>query len=122
MLYVYVLQQVCSESRVEFILPNYPSSVIDPQGSDMGSGEVEDVYAPDCSKLVLSEPYHGSNYSVTFKRNSSISTLYRVITEMELSKLNDSTINFEYYGSISKGNELTMVVGMNLKALHMVSS
>lgn len=102
-------------------MPDYPSSIIDPQGSGMGSGEAEDVYALDCFKLVLSESYHGSNYSVTFKRKSSLNTLYRVITQMELAKLNDSTINFEYYHSIKKGNQLTMAVGMNLKALNMVS-
>ena len=112
---------MCSESRVEFILPDYPRTVIDPQGSGMGSGEADDVYATDCFKLVLNEPYHGSNYSVTFKSNASLNTLYHVITKMELTKLSDSTINFEYYYSINKSNKISMVVGMNIKALHIVS-
>ena len=102
-------------------MPDYPSSIIDPQGSGMGSGEAENVYALDCFKLVHSGPYNGSNYSVTFKSKSSLNILYRVVTKMELAKLSDSTINFEYYhSSIRKGNKLTMAVGMNLKALHMV--
>ena len=95
-------------------MPDYPSIVIDPQGS----GEAEDA---DCSKLVLNEPYHGSNYSVVFKRNSSTDNLYYVIAKMEVQKLSDDTLTFNYYYSIRKGNRLVMVAGMNNKALQMVS-
>ena len=40
---------------------------------------------------------------------------------MELAKLDDDTITFNYYHSIKKGKKITMVVGMNMKALFMVS-
>ena len=40
---------------------------------------------------------------------------------MELAKLSDDTITFNYYHSIKKGKKLTMVVEMNIMALHMVS-
>ena len=84
----------------------------------MGS---EDLHAAECFKLVLNEPYNGSNYSVTFKGNISLNTLYRVITKMELAKLSDNTLSFNYYHSIRKGKRMTMIVRMNIKALHMVS-
>ena len=107
---------MCSESRVEYILPDYPKTHIDPQ-----TFETKNVYVGDCSKLVLKEPYHGENYSVTFKRKTSLNTLYYVITKMELAKLDDNTLTFNYYHSIKKGKKIVMVVGMNIKALHMVS-
>ena len=91
--------------------------MIDPQGS----GEAEDVHTADCSKLVLNESYHGDNYSVTFKHGTSLNTLYYVITKMELAKLNDNTLTFNYYYSIKKGKKIIMVVGMNIEALNMVS-
>ena len=40
---------------------------------------------------------------------------------MELAKLSDDTITFNYYHSMKKGKKITMVVEMNIKALHMVS-
>ena len=107
---------MCSESRVEFIIPDYPVSGIDPQGS----GEAEDVYTADCSKLVLKEPYHGRNYSIIFKRKTSLNVLFDVITKMEQAKLDDDTLTFNYYYSIKKGKKITMVVEMNIKALQMV--
>jgi len=111
---------VCLESRVETIFPDYPKTHIDPHSSD----EIEDVhvYATDCFKLVLKEPYSGNNYSITFKPKTSLNTLYYVITKMELAKLNDSTITFNYYHSIRKGKKVIMIVGMNAKALHMVNT
>ena len=118
MLKVYDLLQVCLESRVEVILPDYPRITIAPQGSD----ETKDTYTTNCSKLVLKEPYHGSNYSVAFKPKSSPDTLYYVIAKLELQKLNDDTLTFHYYYSIKKGNKMVMVVEMNNKALQMVSS
>ena len=92
--------------------------MIDPQGS----GDVEDVYIAECSKLILNEPYHGNNFSVVFKRKTSLNTLYHVITKMELAKLSDDTVTFNFYYSIKKGTQIIMVVGMNNKALKMVSS
>ena len=99
-------------------MPDYPRIIIDPQGS----GEAEVVYIADCSKLVLKEPYYGSNYSIVFKHKTSLNTLYHVIAKMELAKLNDDTLTFNYYYSIKKGNQIIMVAGMNNKALQMVSS
>lgn len=109
---------MCSESRVEFIVPYYPESIIDPQDSH----EDEDIYVAQCSKLVLKESYNGNNYSVVFKRKTSLNHLYHVITKMELTKLSDKTLTFNYYYSIRKGNKIIMVAGMNIKALNMVSS
>ena len=107
---------MCLENRVAFILPDYdPQSVIDLQGS--GSGKAENVYA-GCSKLTLEEPYNGNTYAVTLKQKNH---LYHVITKMELAELSDNTLTFDYYYSIRKGNQLTMVVKMNTKALNMVS-
>ena len=98
-------------------MPDYPKSMIDPQSS----GEDEGVHIADCSKLILKEPYHGNNYSVTFKHKTSLNTLYHVISKMELAKLGDNTLNFNYHYSMKKGNQIIMVVGMNTKALQMVS-
>ena len=103
---------------MEFILPNYPKVTIDPQGSD----ENEHAYSASCSKLVLKEPYHGNNFSVVFKRKASPDTLYHVIATMELQKLSDDTVTFIFYYSITKRNQTVLVVGMNNKALQMVSS
>ena len=99
-------------------MPDYPGITIDPQGS----GEAEDVNIADCSKLVLIEPYHSSNYSVAFKHKASLNTLYYIIAKMELAKLSDETLTFNYYYSIKKGNQIIMVAGMSNKALQMVSS
>jgi len=106
---------------VEFIFPDYPKTHVDPT---QGSGETEDVhvYTTECFKLVLKEPYSGNNYSVTFKPKTSLNTLYYVITKMELAKQNDSTITFNHYYSIRKGNRIIMTVGMNVKAVEMVSN
>ena len=92
--------------------------MIDPQSSS----DAEDVYIAECSKLVLNEPYHGNNYSIVFKRKTSLNYLYHVITKMELAKLSNDTVTFNFYYSIKKGNQIIMVVGMNNKALQMVSS
>ena len=109
------VQQACLESRVEFIIPDYSISGIDPQGS----GEAEDVFTADCSKLVLKEPYHGNNYSIVFKPKTSLNVLFDVIIKMEHAKLDDSTLTFNYRYSIKKGKK-SMVVEMNIKALQMV--
>ena len=109
---------MCSESGVEFIWPDYPRGIIDPPDVD----EPKDVYIAGCSKLVLKELYNGSNYSIILKHNTSLNTLYHVITKMELAKLNDSTITFNYYYySVKKGNRVVMVAEMNGKGLHLVS-
>ena len=108
---------MCSESRVEFILPDYPRSIIDPPDLE----KPKDVYIAGCSKLVLKQPYHGTNYSIIFKHKTSLNTLYHVITKMELTKLSDNTITFNYYYSVKKGNKIIMVAEMNDKGLHMVS-
>ena len=97
-------------------MPYYPRSHVDPPDLN----KPKNVHTADCFKLVLKQPYHGSNYSVVFKRKTSLNTLYYVITKMELAKLNDSNITFNYYYSIKKGNKIIMAVEMNIKALHMV--
>ena len=113
---MHILQQVCSESRVEFIMPYYPTSGVDPQGPN----ESEDVYTTNCSKLILKEPYHGNNYTITFKRKTSLNVMFDVITELELAELSDNTLTFNYHYSMKKGRKITMVVEMNIKALQMV--
>ena len=109
---------MCSESRVELILPDYTKSIIDPQGSGVGS---EDLHAAECFKLVLNEPYYGSNYYVTFESKTSLNTIYQVITKMELAKLSDDSLSFNYYHSIRKDKHIIMAVEMNIKALQMVN-
>ena len=113
---------MCSESRVEVIYPDYPRNIIDPQSSGVGSGEAEDVYIGDCFKLDLREPYHGKNYSVTFKRKTSLETFHNVIAKMKQATLNDDVTDFTYYYSIRKDNQIIMVVRMSIKVLHMVSN
>ena len=109
---------MCLESRVEFILPDYPKILIDSQGS----GEAEDINTADCSKLVLKEPYQGYNYSIAFKRKTSLNALFDVITKMEQEKLRDSTLTFNYHYSFRKGKRIFMIVEMNIKAIQMVSN
>ena len=107
---------MCSESRVEFILPDYPKSIIDPPDLD----KPKDVYIAGCSKLAIKKPYHGANYSIIFKHKTSLNTLYHVITKIELAKLSDKTITFNFYYSVMKGKKVTMVAEMNDKAIYMV--
>lgn len=111
--------QICFDSRVEFITPDYDAnSTTDIQSS----GEIEEVFTTDCSKLVPNEPYHGNNYSVTFKHKATPNVQRDIVTKMELSKLSDNTLVFTYYYSIRKNNQIIMVVGMNIKALNLVSN
>ena len=112
---------MCSEIRVEVIYPDYPRNIIDPQSSGLGSGEAEDAYTGDCFKLDLKQPYHGNNYSVTFKRTTLLDMFHSVVAKMKQAKLSNDAIDFTYYYSIRKDNQIIMVVGMNSKALHMVS-
>ena len=106
---------MCSESRVELILPDHTRSHIDPPVDD------KDVYPADCFKLVGNESHHNNNYSVTLKRKASANTVYHITTKMELAKLSDDTLSFKYYYSIRKNHQITMAVEMNIKALQMVS-
>ena len=100
-------------------MPEYPKSVINPAQS---SDEAGDLNATGCFKLVHKEPYSGNNFSVIFKPKSSLNTLYRVITKMEVAKLNDNTVTFDFFYAMKKGNKIIMVVGMNIKALKIVST
>ena len=108
---------MCSESRVEFILPDHTRSHVDAPVDD----KAEDVYPAGCFKLVVNEPDHNTNYSVTLKRKASANALYHIITKMELAKLSDDTLSFKYYYSLRKSHQITMAVKMNIKALQMVS-
>ena len=107
---------MCLDSRVEFILPDYPKSVIFPQSS----GKAEKIHIADCFKLVLKEPYNGTNYSVTFKPKATLDTLYHVITKIELAKQGDKTLTFKFCYAVRKSNKIVMVVEMNAKAVEMV--
>ena len=93
-----------------------------PDYTNQGSGEATDAHAVNCHKLALSEPYHGNNYSIIFKRKTSLSKVYYIITKMELTKLSDDNLTFDYYYSITKNNQITIGVGMNHNALQMVST
>lgn len=103
------------------IYPDYPRNIIDPQSSVVGSGEAKDAYIGDCFKFDLKQPYHGNNYSVTFKRKTSLDKFHSVVAIMKQAKPSNDVIDFTYCYSIRKDNQIIMVVGMNIKALHMVS-
>ena len=111
---------MCSESTVESILPDYPKPIIDPPV--FGKAENEYVYAGDCFKLVFNQPYHGNNYSIIFKRRTTLNTLYHIITKMELAKLDDSNLTFNHYYTMRKDKKIIMAARMNIKALNMVSN
>lgn len=108
---------MCREAGVESILPNYSKSLIETQGS----GESGDVpsHTADC---VLDKSSDNSNHSITFKQKVSLNILYHIVTKMELAKLSDETLIFNFYYSIWKNNQIIMTVEMNTKALNMVGN
>ena len=114
---------MCLDGRVEFILPDYQKSAILHQSSNkIEDAKVEEAHNANCSKLVIKKPFNGYNYSTIFKRKASLNTLMYVISKLELSKINDSSIVFQFYYSIRRRNKITMIAEMNNKAIEIVSN
>ena len=102
------------ESRVESIIPDYPELVDN-------SSEVTEENTVDCSKLILTEPYNGEDYSIVLKRRASTTDLYNIISRIEIEKLNDESLSFIYHHATRKAKVITLIVTMNTKALELVS-
>ena len=118
MLSIFV-KQVCLESSVESIIPDYSTLVVLPEGS--GESETESDSIIDCPKLILDESHSsGNTYSITFQPRTTTVNLYNIITNMEITQQNDGTYSFKYYYSVRRGKQFSMVVEMNTKALEMV--
>ena len=107
--------QVCMESRVESIIPDYPKFVDN-------SSEVTKEDTVDCSKLILTEPYNGEDYSIVLKRRTSTTDMYNIISRVEIERLKDESLIFEYHHAARKGRVITFRVTMNVKALELVSN
>ena len=108
---------------MESIIPAVDYQII-PELTE-GSGDVTDVEDNvDCSKLILTEPYTASNtsedYSIVLKPRTSTTDLYNIISRIEIEKLNDDSLSFNYQHSTKKGNTIRMIVTMNTKALKLV--
>ena len=105
------------DSRVELIIPDYP---IIPELTE-GSGDVTEEDTVDCSKLILTEPYTGEDYSIVLKSRASTTDLYNIISRVEIEKLNDKSLSFSYHHAERKGRVIRLIVTMNIKALELVS-
>ena len=81
------------------------------------SSEVTGEDTVDCSKLILTEPYNGEEYSIILKRRASTTDLYNIISRIEIEKLNDESLSFIYHHATRKA----LMVTMNTKALELVS-
>lgn len=112
---MYFIEQVCLESSVELITPDYPKTVVLPEGSGVVDSTI------DCPKLTTDESHSGNDYSVAFKPKTITSDLYNIINKMELAGQNDDTLSFKYHYSIRRGKQYFIVAAMNTKALEMVS-
>ncbi|XP_065912761.1 uncharacterized protein [Dysidea avara] len=108
---------VCMDSRVESIITGYP---IVPERSHLGSGDVTEEDTVDCSKLILTEPYTGENYSIVLKPRASTTDLYNIISRVEIEKLNDESLSFTHHYTTRRGKLITITVTMNTKALELV--
>ena len=106
------------DSRVELIIPDYPTT---PELTD-GSGDVTEEDTVDCSKLILTEPYTGEDYSIVLKPSASNTDLYNIISNMEQEKLNDDAVFFKYRYAARRSTSLTLRIMMNVKALELVST
>jgi len=84
-----------------------------------GSGDVEETTI-DCSKLILTEPYSGEEYSIVLKPRTSTTDMYNIISRIEIEELNDESLFFNYNHSVRMGETLTIIVTMNNKALNLV--
>jgi len=103
--------------RVESIIPDYPVIA----ELTEGSGDVTEVDTVDCSKLILTEPYNGKDYSIVMKHRTTTTDLHNVISRIEIEKLNDESLSFTYHHATRRGKMITMIVTMNIKAIEMVS-
>jgi len=114
---VLLLIQVCLDSRVESIIPDYPIILDLPEGS----GDVTEEDNVDCSKLILTEPYTGEDYSIVLKPRTSITDLYNIISRIEIEKKSNEGVSFNYHYTARRGAALKLIVTMNIKALELVS-
>ena len=105
------------DSRVESIVPDYPMI---PELTE-GSGDVTEEDTVDCSKLILTEPYTGEDYSIVLKPRTSTTDLYNIISRVEIEKMNDEAVSFRYHYAARRGTSLKLIVTMNIKALELVS-
>ena len=118
MLKFIIFIQVCLDSRVESIIPDFLMIPELPEGS----GDVtEEDHTVDCSKLILTEPYTGEDYFIVLKPRISITDMYNIISRVEIEKLNDESLSFNYHHATRKGKVITLVVTMNVKSLELVS-
>ena len=101
------------DSRVESIIPDYP-------GLTKVPGEVTEENIAVCSKLILSEPYNGEDYSIVLKPRASTTDLYNIISRVEIEKLNDESLSFAYHHAARRGKTIEMIVTMNTNALKLV--
>ena len=106
---------MCIDSRVKSIIPDYPMIPELPEGS----GEEDTI---DCSKLILTEPYNGEDYSIVLKPRTSAPDLYNIIGKLVSGKMNDKAVSFKYHYTVRRGTSLKLIVTMNIKALELVSN
>jgi len=102
------------DSKVKAIYP-----IVEHNQQDLGDVTEEDTI--DCSKLVLTEPYNGENYSIVLKPRTSTTDLYNIISRVEIEKLNDESLSLTYHYATRRRKVITMIVTMNTKALELVS-
>jgi len=57
-----------------------------------GSGDVTEEDTVDCSKLILTEPYNGEDYSIVMKHRTSFTDLENIISTADIEQLNDESI------------------------------
>ncbi|XP_065912312.1 uncharacterized protein [Dysidea avara] len=107
---------VCMDSRVESLIPDYPMI---PELTE-GSGDVTEEDTVDCSKLILTEPYTGEDYSVVLKSRVSTTDLFNIISKMEQEKLSDEDLSITFHYATRPGRAIKLVVTMNTKALEMI--
>ena len=108
--------QVCMDSRVESIIPYLDYSEL----TDNSDGVTEEGTV-NCSKLILTEPYTGEDYSIVLKPRTSTTDLYNIISRAEIEKLNDESLTLDYHYATRKKEVITIRVTMNVKALELVS-
>jgi len=105
------------ESKVESIIPDYPMI---PELTE-GSGDVTEEDTVDCSKLILTEPYNGEDYSIVLKPRTSTTDMYNIISRLQIEKMNDEVVYFRYHYAARRGTSLKLIMTMNIKALELVS-
>ena len=99
------------DSRVESIIPHYPKLIGEP-------GDVTKEDTVDCSKLILTEPYNGEDYSIVLKHRTDLAN---IITKMEQMKLEDEDLSITFHYATRTSRKIKLVVTMNTKALELVS-